>query len=298
MRTKEVVCTNKNGDQVVISPNSVYKLQEDIDTTGAKANVTYVNSFQTQGETAVSSRLEKRSLSLLFYIEVEDRSEDWIQERRDELFKVFNPFYNPIRIEIKTELRHVFIDANVELSPSMSPEFESVNQYWHDVLVQFTAGNPYFLDVQQQKVEIAVWEPLLEFELEIDNSNKTEVGRRTNSLIVNVINNGQVPSGMIIRFKALGTVSKPSLFNVNTREYFKINKTLNAGEVITINTNQGKKRVESKFNGITSNIFNQMDPSSKFMQLEPGDNLFRYDAETNIENVEVSIYFTPQYLGV
>jgi len=298
LRTKVVICTNQNGDQIIISPRSFYKLQEDIDTTAIKASVTYANNFQTQGETPVSTRLEKRNLSLLFYIDVEDRSEEWIQERRDELFRVFNPLFNPIRIEISTELRNVFIDAHVELSPSISPTDETVNEYWHDVLVQFTAGNPYFQDINQQKVEIAVWEPMLEFELEVTDANKIEAGRRTSSLIVNVLNNGQVPTGMLIKFKAIGTAANPSLFNVNTREQFKVNKVLTAGEVIIINTNQGKKRVESKLNGITTNIFNQIDYQSKFMQLAPGDNLFRYNADSNVENIEVSIYFTPQYLGV
>jgi hypothetical protein len=34
------------------------------------------------------------------------------------------------------------------------------------------------------------------------------------------------------------------------------------------------------------------------MTLEIGDNIYRYDAESGVDNLEVSIYYNPQYLGV
>src|SRR5665648_504005 len=43
--------------------------------------------------------------------------------------------------------------------------------------------------------------------------------------------------------------------------------------------------------------YNYIDLGSTFLQLDVGDNLMRYDADTGIDNLEVSIYFTPQYLG-
>jgi hypothetical protein len=297
MRIKEITCTNNNGDSLIISQTSVYKLEEEMDTTGAKANVTYSSNYRTHGATAVASRIEQRDLYLSFYIDVEGRKEDWIQDRRDEVFKVFNPYHNPINLVIKTDIRKVFIEANVELSPSIAPGVEKVNESWHDVLVQLSAGNPFFQDADRQKVEIATWIPNFEFSFEIPNEG-VEMGIRSPSLIVNVLNRGHIPTGMIIQFKALGTLNNPSLLNLNTREYIKINKTMQAGEVITINTYQGKKRVEMNLNGVTTNIFNYLEFGSKFMQLEVGDNLFRYDSDTNLESLEVTIYFTQQYLGV
>ena len=125
-----------------------------------------------------------------------------------------------------------------------------------------------------------------------------EIGYREPSLIVNIYNTGDVACGMKIQFKALATVVNPSLFNVNTREYFKINKTMEAGEIITVTTHFQNKRVELNKNGVVSNAFNWIDLNSTFLQLEPGDNFFRYDADEGIDNLEVSIYYTPQYLGV
>ncbi|WP_341349348.1 phage distal tail protein [Clostridium botulinum] len=124
---------------------------------------------------------------------------------------------------------------------------------------------------------------------------------REPSLIVNVLNNGQVRIGMIMEFFVRGTLSNSSLFNVNTREFIKINRGIVAGEKFIINTNVGKKKILQELNGVTTDILNYLDivgGGDTFLQLDIGDNLFRYNADSNLENLEVNIYFSPQYLGV
>ena len=97
---------------------------------------------------------------------------------------------------------------------------------------------------------------------------------------------------------AAGQVVNPSLLNVNTGEFIKIEKTLERGEVVTVNTHQGNKKVISELNSVEQNIFNLFTYESTFFQLDPGDNIFRYDADLNLENLEISIYYNPRYLGV
>ncbi len=71
-----------------------------------------------------------------------------------------------------------------------------------------------------------------------------------------------------------------------------------AGEIITVNTNVGAKKVIDNLNGVETNILNLIDLDSTFLQLGVGDNLLRYDADTNLDNLEVNIYYNPFYLGV
>ena len=164
-------------------------------------------------------------------------------------------------------------------------------------VIDLIAPNPYWQDLTQSRSDIAIWQGAFEFPLEIPEEG-IEMGYREPSLIVNVLNLGDVSCGIKIQFKALATVISPSLFNVNTREYINVNKTMEAGEVITVTTGFGDKRVQLIKNGVTTNAFNWIEPTSSFLQLDPGDNLLRYDADEGIDNLEVSIYFTPQYLGV
>lgn len=164
-------------------------------------------------------------------------------------------------------------------------------------LVDMYCPNPFFKDLIETKEEVAIWRGSFEFPLEL-TSEGIELGYREPSLIVNVFNGGDVECGMKIQFKALATVVNPSLFNVNTREYFKVNKVMEAGEIITVTTHFQKKRVELNKNGVISNAFNWIEFQSTFLQLYVGDNLLRYNADDGIDNLEVAIYYTPQYLGV
>ena len=164
-------------------------------------------------------------------------------------------------------------------------------------LINLYCPNPFWLDTYTIKEEVAIWRPSFEFPLELVEEG-IEMGYREPSLIVNLENEGDVSCGMKIQFKALATVVSPSLFNINTREYLKINKTMEAGEVLTVTTHFQNKRVELNKNGVASNVFNWIDLNSTFLQLDVGDNLLRYDAEEGLENLEVNIYYTQQYLGV
>ena len=99
-------------------------------------------------------------------------------------------------------------------------------------------------------------------------------------------------------FRALGALSNPSLFNVNTREYMKLNFDMQGGDVITIDTNYGNKSITLQRNGQETNIYRYMDVDSTFLQLDIGDNIFRYDADSGLSNLEVTVYYAQKYLGV
>jgi hypothetical protein len=71
-----------------------------------------------------------------------------------------------------------------------------------------------------------------------------------------------------------------------------------AGEVVSISTYFGDKRIISKLNGVETNAFDTIDEDSTFLQLDKGDNLFRYDADSGLDNLEVTIYHYNNYLGV
>lgn len=71
-----------------------------------------------------------------------------------------------------------------------------------------------------------------------------------------------------------------------------------AGDVVEINTSYGSKRARLTRQGVVSNVYRYLDVDSTFMQLDVGDNVFRYNADTGLDNLECSIYFSPKILGV
>ena len=123
-------------------------------------------------------------------------------------------------------------------------------------------------------------------------------GLRQPSLIVAIDNAGAVSVGMKIVFKANGTLTGPMLIDVETQKYFKVNKTMQAGERIEIDTAIGQKKIQGILNGVKSNYFKYRDLDSEWLQLDVGSNLFRYDADANAGNLEVFIYYSNKYLEV
>ena len=99
--------------------------------------------------------------------------------------------------------------------------------------------------------------------------------------------------------KALATVVNPSVLNIYTHDFIKIMQTLQKGDVLEITTYANNKRVViNKADGTTKNVFNWITLDSEFLQLAVGDNLFRYDAESGLDNLEMTIYYNPATMGV
>lgn len=287
----KLIYKNERGDTLTFGDKAPF-LATKIEGLGSPKNeISRQKSPYQDGTTITHSTLEERELVLEGVILYKDRLER--QRYRNRLIKVFNPKLKGGLIFERDGIKKK-IDCVVEQAPYFPSNMQEPYQMFSLI---FICPDPFWRDVTESKEEIAVWKSAFEFPLEIVPEG-IEMGYREPSLIVNIFNGGDVPCGMKIQFKALATVVNPSLFNVNTREYFKVNKTMQAGEVITVTTHFQNKRVESSKNGVILNAFNWIDLDSTFLQLDPGDNLFRYDADEGLDSLEVSVYYTPQYLGV
>lgn len=291
---EKVTFINSKGQSVTLGGEAPFILTK-IEGTGAvNVNIQSQKSPHQDGESYLGSTLDTRPIPIEIMVLGENESD--MANKRHRLMQVFNPKlgqgrliyeFGTVKREIKaiSELAPVFPDAG-DFKDTMQPG-----------LIQLYCPNPFFRDVVETKEEIAVWVGAFEFPLEIPEEG-IEMEYREPSLIVNINNKGDVTCGMKIQFKALATVQNPSLFNINTREYFKINRTMESGEIITVTTHFQEKKVELRKNGVASNAFNWIDLDSTFLQLEVGDNLFRYDSDEGVDSLEVSIWYTPQYLGV
>ena len=209
-----------------------------------------------------------------------------------ELTGVLNSRLNS-KLIYSNDYKDYSIDCNVEVIE----QGERIKRI-QKLVVQLFCPNPFWSDIDELKEEIALWVGDFEFPLIIPEDTGVEMGHRVSNLIMNVENNGDVECGMTIEFFCTGTVKNPSLFNVYTREFIKINQTFIAGDKIRITTQFANKRVELTRGGITANILHYIDLNSTFLQLDLGDNVFRYNADEGMGNLEVSIYYKPQYLGV
>lgn len=232
--------------------------------------------------------------------------EGWVvaQHERDMTAKkaTLNAFINP-----QEPLDLLYGGYKIQFNPDNTVKYSINYAENNDIVCKFqivgTAHDPLFVDSLENRMSFATTTAGFHFPLVISpqlSEGGVVFGSRTDSLIATVINKGSVPTGMRIVFKAKGSVSNPKLINVETQEQLLISKDLVAEEEIEINTVIGSKRVRGRI-GETSpftNYFVYKTLDSTWIQLAVGKNLFRYDADKGLDNLEVFVYFQNRFLEV
>ena len=292
--TPKFIFTNSKGQSVEFTNDAPLFMKTYHGTGGSPVDIQTQKSPYQDGETLIDTVLEMRPITLEAVIL--GQSADEVTKYRRKLAQVLNPKLGQGKLRFESETGAHEIDVQPNGAPAF-PGGEARGALYQECLIELLAPNPFWQDINATKTEIAIWRGAWEFPLELVEEG-IELGYREPSTIVNVFNRGDVECGIRIQFKALATVENPSLFNVNTREQFKINKVMSAGEVLTVTTHFQNKRVELNQNGVISNAFNWIDLQSTFLQLDVGDNVLKYDADDGLDNLDVSIWHTPQYLGV
>lgn len=223
------------------------------------------------------------------------------EKEMDSRKRLLNNFVNPKNM-IELKYKDYVLDFLPNTTIKYSTTVVENNEVMCKFKIQGMAPNPLFKQNIQQEVIVAGTKGMFHFPLCINakeqNPPQAVFGLRQPSLIIDIYNGGDMDTGMTIVFKAKGTVSNPSLINVETLEFFKINKTMVSGEIITVNTIIGSKKITGVVDGEEKNYFKYKDFDSKWLQLAVGDNYFRYDADQNIDGLDVNIYFYNQFLEV
>lgn len=263
---------------------------DEITTSHGVDNHSYKGAGQ-DGSYYLGNTLDERDISLKVYLI--GRSKEHYDQLKTELYQVFNPKLGEGHL-IQTD---DFKTRKIKCVVDKIPFLVEINGQTGKVNLELLSNNGFWTDINEQRHEIVLWVPNFSFPLSLPTEG-IEIGYRSEILTANANNTGDVASGMRIVFKALATVVNPSLYNVATKEIIKINTTMLKGQVITITTGYGNKKVLSHMAGTETNLFNSLDKESVFLQLMPGDNLFGYDALDGIDYLAVTIYHANRYLGV
>lgn len=296
MIIKEMTITNSSGDSIKFGRH--FKLIDDFELSGLDADVNYSETTD-DGSNYQNTVLANKEFDVPFFIQKDMRDSWWIEEKRSRAYTVFNPKLNPFVVSIKTKGgREYYINANLESSPTFGRKFEDNNILWLKGLLQFSANDPYFYEKNSTVVNISSWIGEFKFPLNLDEGG-IRMGSKSKSLFVNVKNSGHTSTGMIVRFSATSKVTNPSIINVNTYENLKLEMELEGGDEVIVSTYKGKKTATLIRNNIEHDIFSYVSLDSKFMQLNPGDNIFRPGVDGgSLDDLNVSIKFTNRYMGV
>lgn len=283
---EKLIFDNHRGQTFEISVSSPFYL-DNADGLEALENEFYnVKNYNEDGTNVKGSSVRERNIVINGRIRLDK------DINRQKIIRFFNPKH---QFTLKYTNGDVvrYIDCKVEKTPVVSrhviPEF----------MISFLCPNPWWY-TEELKYEIAMWVAAFEFELEIDaEGDGIEMGYREPNNVVNVFNDSDTASPLRIQFKAIGSVVNPYIEVVDTGRIIKIDTTLKGGDIVTVNTKRGDEYVTLERNGDNVNYFNYLSHDSDLqLSVDVGDNLIRYGAAEFVSNLEVSIYFTPQFVGV
>ena len=295
MEKEKLTFTNSRGESLEMGIDSIFfcNISKDVDGIAGVTNVIYsTNSMGQHGDTYVGQRIEARDIDIVGHINTRDKAQA-LQMRR-KMLKVLNPDMGGV-------LTYEYGGFNrvINCRTIGEPKIEKKN-----VLYKFdfrlVCLNPFWREEEETKEDIASWVGAWHFPCIIDKEDRKSMifAYRAEIVIVNCYNEGDVSTGMRIRFMALGTVSNPILLNVDTGEFIQVNAVMQTGDAIEINTKYGSKGAKMIRDGKETDYFRYIDVDSTFMQLAIGDNNFRYDAAGGVNSLEVTIFYNKEFLGV
>lgn len=141
-------------------------------------------------------------------------------------------------------------------------------------------------------------ESLFEFPFSIEEGDPIPFSEDHADRGAYIWNPGTVESGVEIQIKASGSATNPRIWHANTDTYFKVNTSLQNGDVLIINTRTDEKAVERIRNRTITNLIASRDNGSTWLQATPGDNVFVLSASSGLSNIECDITIISNIEGV
>lgn len=264
------------------------------------------------GEIITSSKLQPRTVSVtgrvcpihtnkelaqLYSISTIDAFTEKKLEEIEQAKKKLSQVINPLQY-----VRIIAGDYYIEGKPDSSISFSNLWKENNEVYCKFTfslnCSDPMFHYTTIANTQLLGVSGGFHFPLAIPRPNGMKYGVRKVSQLVSILNDSDVILGGTVYMRAKGTVISPIVTNVNTQESMLVNKTLEAGEVIKIDT--VNRRILGATDGENfENYFQYWVFSNTWFQFDIGSTLFGFSAEgQTFKNLEVWVELNKSFYSM
>ena len=263
-----------------------------------KAEISLTERAGVDGSLYNSGRATPRNivLGLRFY-----PGQD-IEALRQKSYKYF-PLNRPIIFEVQAVYRTVEATAYVEAN---EPDIFSKEE---GCVITLMFPDSYLYDTVGSLTTFSFIVPTFEFPWSNESTDDPLLEMSVLDMISTkiVFYEGDVPIGMLIHIHATGSASEVALTDSITLEALEIDSTkliattgadISDGDDIWISTVKGNKYAILIRGATTYNILNCLGTSPPWFQLEKGDNVYAYTANSGIANLQFAIHNDIAYEGI
>lgn len=266
----------------------------------SELEISTTDNALVDGSTVDGKRIKNRPI----HIEAGLRDDKNNELNRQRIIKFFNPKYTG-----KMTINHSGTKRNIEYELEGWSFVAADNVHNRiSIVVDLKCPDPYMKNIDNFGRNIAditkciafPWKALKE-KKEVPHPYKglalkgQITGYKTFSREVHLPNDGDVSTGVQIQFIAeRGPCTNPKITLLGTGQFVRVKISMEWGDVLLIDTNKRHQVIE--LNGV--NVYQKIDRLSDPFELAVGSNYLEYDADENYTNLDVRLFYTPQYLGV
>lgn len=311
---RAVKVTNYLGDELLIDPfdpeSSGFLLTNLKGVTPEKADINFTDITTQDGGLYNSARISTRNITMaLLYF-----PKPTIEATRLLSYKYF-PVKKEVKLEFTTDTRKAEITGYVE---SNEVNIYTKSEY---SAISIICPDPYFYSTSDDtEIDVTFSNVLPAFRFEIPKMSEIRLKQVEEYKIPQFIfgkmqtNNyklikytGDAEVGMEIILRASGEIGDFTIYNIDTQESMTISSSkladltgssLISGDIVTIYTYRGNKKIELLRTGVTINILNCLGKNANWLQLRKGDNVFSFSATSGADNIQLELKSKTLYEGL
>lgn len=266
-----------------------------VNQIGATITATQVQprTISVTGKIWAGIQKEEARYSSMSQKEFDIERERIISSLKEELSKLINPMDY-----VTLEVGEFFIEGKPDASVTFADKWAENNEVYCKYTFSIYCEDPLFKRKENTSTTLSGTTGMFHFPLTIKKDKGVIFGVKTNYQLIVVQNAGDVVIGGQIVLKAsTGQVINPTIVNVYSGEEIKINKVLELGDTLIIDTENRDVYIER--NGEKINAFVYWDYENDWIQFYVGNNLFGYSAEEeSYVNLQVKVNTNEKFYSV
>ena len=269
---------NENGESITFTYNAGFLINKPVGIDTLQVSLSRATGIDQVGATIQSANVQPRPVTVSGILVGE-----FVANNKEKLLYVVRP-----DLTAKLYADDYYLNVRPTSTPAIDPTAKFA-KFQFSVL----AAYPYWQRDSSIRSVLSGLQYMFKFPWNI--SRPYQFAKLMETQFINVPNHGQLPAPMTVTVFARGDCVKPKLTNVNTGKFMEINKSLIAGERVVVEITHDRTYVTSSVDG---DIRGALSLKSTLNRLDVGDNVLKPEAEEGKKQLEVSIDFATEIVGI
>ena len=269
---------NENGESITFTYNKGFLINKPVGIDTLQVSLSQATGIDQVGATIQSANVQPRPVTVSGTLVGE-----FVANNKEKLLSVVRP-----DLTAKLYADDYYLNVRPTSTPSIDPTSKFA-KFQFSVL----AAYPYWQKDNSVRTVLSGLQYMFKFPWNI--SREYQFAKLMETQFINVPNMGQLPVPMTVTFFARGDCSNPKITNVNTGKFMAINKSLVAGERVVVEITHDRTYVTSSVDG---DIRGALSLKSTLNRLDVGDNVLKPEAEEGGNQLEVSVDFATEIVGI